>query len=149
MDKYEIPVQIRRADIDQNRHVRHSAYYDYGATVRLQFLTEHGLTTEKLEELKVGPVLFREEAVFRREINARDKVRINVEVLQATADFSRWSLRHRIIKGEDTLAAVLQVDGAWFDLMKRKLTVPDEFVQNVFRAFPVADEFQLISEKRR
>src|SRR5690349_9791753 len=131
MDKYEIPIQIRWSDIDQNRHVRHSAYYDYGAMVRLRFLNEQGLTMQKMEALRMGPVIFREEAVFRREIAPEDSVTIDTEVLAATADYSRWSLRHRLVKGETTLAAILQVDGAWLGLDTRKLVVPDEFVRNV------------------
>jgi acyl-CoA thioester hydrolase len=148
MAKYEVSVQIRWADVDQNRHVRHSAYYDYGATARMMFLNEHGLTTQKMEELKVGPVLFREEAVFRREIRLEDQIGIDIEVLKATADFSRWSLRHNITKVDGTLAAVLQVDGAWIDLTRRKLAGANDFIREVFKAIPLSAEFQWIPEKK-
>ncbi len=147
MSTYAVPVQIRWADIDQNRHLRHSAYYDYGAMVRMVFLNAHGLTTDKLEQLKIGPVLFREEALFKREIKLEDRITVDLELLKATADFSRWSIRHRFVKEGGTLAAVVQIDGAWIDLVKRKLTVPDEFVRGVFKAFPVAAEFAAIAGK--
>lgn len=148
MKKYTLPIQIRWADIDQNRHLRHSAYYDYGATARMTFLNSHGLTTEKMEELKIGPVLFREEALFKREIKLEDKVTIDIEILKGTADFSRWSIRHHIIKEDGTLAAIIQVDGAWIDLVKRKLALPNEFIRNIFKDFPVSPEFQLIPDKK-
>jgi acyl-CoA thioester hydrolase len=48
MANFSLPIQIRWADIDQNRHLRHSAYYDYGAMARMIFLSEHGITTQKL-----------------------------------------------------------------------------------------------------
>src|SRR3954471_20096804 len=62
MQTYSQTIQIRWADIDANRHLRHSVYYDYGAAMRMNVLSERGLTTKKLEELMMGPILFREEA---------------------------------------------------------------------------------------
>jgi len=142
MDTFSVPIQIRWSDIDQNRHLRHSAYYDYGATARTIFLNQHGLTSEKMEALKVGPVLFREEAVFKREIRLEDRITLDLEVLRATPDFSRWSLRHHFFKADGTVAAILQIDGAWMDLERRKLTVPPEFIQTIFRAIPQPPEFE-------
>src|SRR5688572_4228947 len=109
MEKSSLPIQIRWADIDQNRHLRHSAYYDYGATARIGLLTSLGLTTEKMEELKIGPVLFREEAIFKREIKLEDKIEVETTLLKANPDFSRWSIRHNFIKSDGTVAAIVQV----------------------------------------
>ena len=148
MNTYTVPIQIRWADIDQNRHLRHSAYYDFGATVRMAFLTEHGLSTHKMEELKIGPVLFREEALFKREIKLEDRITLDIDILRATPDFSRWSLRHQFVKADGTLAAVLTIDGAWMDLDKRKLTSPPAFIQDIFKAFPQPPEFQWLPEKK-
>src|SRR5688572_20137863 len=121
MDKITQTIQIRWADIDANRHLRHSVYYDYGASMRMNVLSERGLTTKKLEELALGPVLFREEAIFRREIVFEDKITLTVELVKVTEDFGRWSLRHHFLKGDGSLAAILNIDGAWIDLNKRKL----------------------------
>lgn len=137
-------VQIRWADIDANRHLRHSVYYDYGASMRINALSEEGLTMKKLEELMIGPVLFREEAVFRREIMFEDIITIDVEVLKARHDFSRWSLRHHFTKADGTVAAIITIDGAWIDLVKRKLAVPGEFIRHVFEKFPKAAEFEVL-----
>jgi acyl-CoA thioester hydrolase len=148
MDRYAVPIQIRWADIDQNRHLRHSAYYDFGATVRMAFLSEHGLTTEKMEELKIGPMLFREEAIFKREIRLEDRISVDVEILQSKADYSRWSLRHQFIKEDGTVAAIVQIDGAWIDLVRRKITAPGDFIVSVFKAFPLSPGFQWIPDRK-
>jgi len=144
MKKYSLPIQIRWADIDQNRHLRHSVYYDYGAMVRITFLSEMGLTAEKLEELKIIPIIFREEAIFKREINLEDKIEIDVELTKSSADFSRWAIRHTITKQNGTVAAILNLDGAWIDLEKRKLATAPEFIQKIFRDFPKSDDFQRV-----
>lgn len=137
-------VQIRWADIDANRHLRHSVYYDYGASMRMNALTSAGLSMKKLEELMLGPVLFREEAIFKREIMFEDVITIDVTVVKARADFARWSLRHHFTKADGTLAAIINIDGAWIDLAKRKLAAPDEFVTHVFEQLPKAPDFELI-----
>lgn len=144
MSNYMMPVQIRWADIDQNRHLRHSVYYDYGAMMRMNVLHSNGLTTQKLEELRIGPILFREEALFKREIKLEDNITVNVELLKSTGDYARWSLRHHFLKEDNSVAAILTVDGAWIDLDKRKMTVPSEFVRHVFEKFPQAPDFQWV-----
>ena len=149
MDKFSLPIQVRWSDIDQNRHLRHSAYYDYGATVRVACFSQHGLTNLKFEELRIGPILFREEALFKREIKFEDRVTVDIAVTKATADFSRWSVRHHFYKEDGTIAAIINLDGAWMDILARKLAVPDTFIQSVFDDFPKASDFEQIILKKK
>lgn len=149
MQPFSQPIQIRWADIDANRHLRHSVYYDYGATMRMIVLSQGGLTTKKLEEFKIGPILFREEAIFRREIILEDKISITVELVKTTQDYGRWSLRHQFLKDDGTLAAILNIDGAWIDLEKRKLAIPNEFIRNIFENFPKAADFQIVVPEKK
>lgn len=149
MQQYSIPIQIRWADIDANRHLRHSVYYDYAAAMRMNVLSSAGLTTKKLEELMIGPILFREEAIFKREILLEDQISLTVELVKTTPDYGRWSLRHHFLKGDQTLAAILNVDGAWIDLTKRKLAVPNEFIRDIFEHFPKSQDFQIVTPERK
>ena len=149
MQKFSQPIQIRWADVDANRHLRHSVYYDFGAMVRIMFLSAGGLTTSKLEELKIGPVLFREEAIFKREIRLEDHITVDAEIIKMTPDGSRWSIRHNFMKADGTLAAILTVEGAWIDMEKRKLAVPSDFVQNVFASFPKSSDFEWINREKK
>ena len=148
MQDFSLEIQVRWSDIDANRHLRHSVYYDFGALCRMELLTRIGLSTKKLEELAIGPILFREEANFRREIVFEDTIRISTEILKATEDYSRWSIRHEIKKSDDTLAATLQVDGAWIDMEKRKLAIPDAFVQSIFAQIPKSPQFEFMIKKQ-
>lgn len=142
MENFSLPIQIRWSDIDQNRHLRHSAYYDYGATVRITLFSQCGITNAKLEELHIGPVLLREEAIFKREIKFEDKIYMDVEITKSLPDYSRWSLRHHLYKEDQTVAAILTMDVAWMDILKRKLTVPDQFIKNIFADFPKSKDFE-------
>ena len=142
MDKYIKPLEIRWSDLDPNFHLRHSVYYDYGAYCRVSFLEENGLTNRLMQELHIGPILFREEAVFRREIRLGDVLKIDLEVLKSRKDFSRWTIRHQFIKEENTLAAVVTVEGAWINTLARKLATPPIEAVSVFEQMPKAAEFQ-------
>jgi acyl-CoA thioester hydrolase len=144
MSTFSMPIHIRWADIDANRHLRHSVYYDFAAAARMNLLSERGLTTSKLEELGLGPILFREEAIFRREILLEDKITITVELHKSTEDYSRWSLRHTFLKEDGSLATTLNIDGAWIDLRARKLAKPGEFIQQIFSEFPKSADFEWI-----
>lgn len=149
MQSFSLPIQVRWSDIDQNRHLRHSVYYDFGATARIACFSQHGLSNQKLEELHIGPILFREEAIFKREIKFEDRITIDMVVTKSTSDFSRWSIRHHLYKEDNTLAAILNMDGAWIDISKRKLAVPNDFIQKIFADFPKADDFQEIILTRK
>jgi acyl-CoA thioester hydrolase len=140
--EYKIPIQIRWADIDANNHLRHSVYYDYGALVRIQFMSEMGLTMKRLEEIRFGPVIFREEAQFKKEIHFHDKITINLKALNARKDFARWTLQHEILKEDGTLATIITLNGSWIDLDKRKLALPIPEIANVFDAMPKAENFE-------
>ena len=127
MDSFEIPVQVRWSDLDPNFHLRHSVYYDWGALCRVAFLEKSGLTWKRMYELKIGPILFREECVFRREIHLNDPVTIDMRLEKAKRDFSRFTIRHEIKKNLETVSAILTVDIAWINALSRKLAVlPDE-----------------------
>jgi acyl-CoA thioester hydrolase len=144
MTTYSLPLQIRWSDIDANKHLRHSVYYDYGAYCRISLFTEIGITLEKLNAMSVGPVILREEAIFRREIIFGDSISIATELTKSTADFGRWSFRHVITKQDGSLAATMNIDGAWIDTVKRKLAVPSVELHAAFGQIPRARDFEMI-----
>ncbi|HYK57177.1 MAG TPA: thioesterase family protein [Flavisolibacter sp.] len=144
MNDFSRSIQIRWSDLDPNFHLRHSVYYDWGAFCRVEFLNAYGLTAEVMQKLQFGPILFKEECVFRKEIKLGDEIKMNLQLIRARKDFSRWSIQHQIVKNGDTLCAVLTVDGAWMNIVQRKLTSPPEQVHDVFSKMPMAEGFEWI-----
>jgi acyl-CoA thioester hydrolase len=142
MNEFHRILQIRWSDLDPNFHLRHSVYYDWGAYCRVEFLSEHGLDAHLMQQLGIGPILFREECTFRREIRSGDEAMITLALWRGRRDFSRWSFRHDIFKNGDTLAATLIVDGAWMDVNQRKLCTPPEHVHHIFESMPKAEGFE-------
>ena len=142
MEKYILPVQLRWSDLDPNFHLRHSIYYDWGALSRIEFLKLHGLNANAMQQLQIGPILFREECIFKREIRDGDPITIDLTLLKARRDYSRWSIKHVIMKNPETISAILIVDGAWINTKERKLSVPPPQAEMVFSQMPVDAEFQ-------
>ncbi|HEX2609284.1 MAG TPA: acyl-CoA thioesterase [Flavisolibacter sp.] len=142
MTNFSRQIQLRWSDLDPNFHVRHSVYYDWGAFCRIEFLNEYGLNAMVMQQLHFGPILFREECVFRKEIRSGDVMTIDLKLTKSRKDYSRWSIRHEIKKEDGTLCAVLTVDGAWMNVALRKLASPPEQIHEVFSKMPVSEEFE-------
>jgi acyl-CoA thioester hydrolase len=149
MDVYEKTFTVRWADMDPNVHMRHSAYTDYAAQVRLDLLADHGFTMRRFAELSLGPILFREDTRFMKEIGMSETIRVTAELGGVSADGSRWRIIHSIYKTDGRLAATVSVDGAWLNLRLRKLTMPPtemvEAFQRVSRHETYAD---IVREKK-
>lgn len=147
MEGYEKKIEIRWSDLDPNYHVRHSVYYDYGAFSRISFLNEQGITPELMLQQGIGPILFREECVFKRELKFGDEIMVNLKLDKAREDMSRWTMIHELWKNKDVLAAIITVDGAWIDTRLRKLTRPPECFKTAFDHIVKTDSF-VYSERK-
>ncbi len=143
MNEYVKTFELRWADVDANLHVMHSRYYELGAHCRMSFLIEHGITIELLQQLKLGPILFREECIFRKEIHAGEMIYVNMMLSKCKRDGSRWSARHELKKADGTIAAIINADLAWMDLTERKLTKPS-IVAAVIDQLPKTFDFTYI-----
>ena len=135
-------IEIRWADLDPNFHLRHSVYYDYGAYCRIQYLSSYGITAQFMHQHGFGPILFREEAVFKKEIKLGDIITLDIKLLKATRNYARWTMQHQIFKNNEIVAAIITLDGAWMDTTQRKLSLPLPEVTHCFEMAPRADHFE-------
>lgn len=97
----------------------------------------------KLEELKMGPILFREETKFFREVGMEGTITMTVALSKARADGSRWSFFHEMYRPDGIKAATIEVDGAWLDVVKRKLAIAPQEIAGLFLAMPKTEDFIL------
>jgi acyl-CoA thioester hydrolase len=124
MTSFSKQLSFRWSDLDPNFHVRHSAYYDFGAQHRIEILESLGLTMKVLQINTFGPILFREECVFRKEIGLSDIIFMHTKISKMRPDASRWSIVHEFKNEDDKLCATITVDGAWMDTKLRKIANP-------------------------
>ena len=144
MNNYSKKIEVRWSDIDPNFHLRHSVYYDWGAYVRIALFTESGLTPAVMQKEHIGPILFREECIFKREVHFNDSIEVSVQLSKSTADAARWTMIHEVWKNGDILSAIITIDGAWINTAQRKLAIPPEMFRKAFETMPRAENFEWI-----
>lgn len=135
------PLQLRWSDMDPNFHLRHSVYYDFGATVRTEFLISNGVTPQLMLKEHFGPVLFREEAIFKKEIRFGDTIVMDVKTSYLSKDYSRFGMQHQMWR-EEELCAIINVEGAFIDTIKRKLTAPPQKAVDMVESMPKTEDFK-------
>ncbi len=129
--------------VDANMHLRHSAYADFAAQARLEILTASGFNADLMEQLHVGPILFREELIYMREVRPNDTIKITCVLTKCRRDGSRWSFKQEMFRSDGIQAALINVDGAWIDTVKRKLVgLPEEWASK-FLDIPKSNDFVL------
>lgn len=135
-------LNLRWSDLDPNFHLRHSSYYDLAAQARIDILDEYGISIQMMQSAHVGPVLFKEQCEFKREIHLHSRIHIDTKLLKMKSDASFWVIRHEFLSEENQLHALLQVEGSWIDTIKRKLARPvPEVIFTGLTAFPKTEDF--------
>lgn len=134
--------------MDPNNHLRHSVYNDYAAQTRVGMFSDFGLSILEISRKGYGPILFREEIIFLKEIHLMEIITVTCALTKMRNDGARWSFSHEIFKGgkDGVKAAQLNVDGAWLNLNSRKLgTIPE--VSEVMNRFPKTTDFEWIPDQ--
>jgi acyl-CoA thioester hydrolase len=144
MENVFLETKVLWSQIDANMHLRHSAYADFAAQARLDMLQYIGMTPDVLHQEKIGPILFREETFYQREVRPNDTIRVTCLLSKCREDGSRWSFVQEIIRSDDVVAARILVDGAWIDMVKRKLVAPPaEIAKKFLESVPRTTDFVL------
>lgn len=133
--------QVLWSQIDANRHLRHSAYADFCAQARSNQLNKIGLSLDEFAKYKIGPILFREELIYHREVKLDEFIKVRTELTRLNTTNGRFSFRHYIIKENSDIAAVVNVDGAWLDLAARKLVNLPEHWKEILINIPKSDDY--------
>lgn len=125
--------QVLWSMIDVNGHLRHSAYADLGAQARVNALQSVGLD-KVLYKQGIGPILFKEELTYLKEIRMNEMVYVTAEMVHSNEDLSRYSIRNEVFRADGTKCASILVEGAWLDIKIRKLTsLPAPFREQLLR----------------
>lgn len=148
MTPFTMSFPVRWADLDPARHLRHSAYNDYGTHVRFAYLDRHGFGTEAFERLDFLPVILREEVRFLREVLQGDTITLDMRLTAASPRLTRFRLAHDVTRGDGVLAATIEVDGGWMDLTHRKLIAPPAELAALMRRLQPEEGFEELPDIR-
>jgi len=141
---YTKPVEIRWSDLDPNFHLRHSVYYDFGAYCRVSFLIDNGITPEVMTQHFIGPILFKEECIFKREIKFGDNISINLKLKGISANGKKWIMTHDLLKNNETVCAIITIEGAWMNTQLRKIIAPPQIFMTALEGMPKTEDFRML-----
>lgn len=142
MDKFSVEMTATWDDIDMNGHARNTAYSEYAIHGRIAFFADRGLTPDVFRDLGLGPVLLREELLYKRELFLLEKVLVTCEMTRASRDFRKFSFRQEILKSTGKVAAQVTVDWVWIDLGSRKIVAPPPLLQKKCEEFQQSADFE-------
>ena len=135
MQHFAAPVMW--AQIDGNMHMRHSAYADFATHARMFELAKLGITTDDFQLHKLGPILFREETIYLREVKVGDTITVKVALTKCLPDASRFTIRHELFRADGVRCAEVIIDGAFLGTETRKLIIPPDAFAEKFKQLPV------------
>jgi acyl-CoA thioester hydrolase len=141
---FEEQFSVRWSDLDANRHVRNTIFSELATHSRFRFLESRGFPQAKFEALRFGPVMFREEIRYRRELTFGETVTVDVQCAGLSEDGSYWRVQQQVRRPDGKQAAVLVIDGAWIHLDTRKVIVPPDEVAEVLNTLSRTGDFELL-----
>ena len=145
---FKVTFHTKWSDFDPNRHMRHTAYNDYAAEVRVRYFRDQNFSIEEFTKYNLGPILFTEETSFRKEIHLGENISVDFKLSGLSKNGERWKITHQVFNEAGQLSAIIKVYGAWIDLTKRKLTTPPATAQHLFDTAEKSEDFEEIALKK-
>lgn len=133
--------QVLWSDLDANNHLRNTGYLDYASQTRMRFLADHGSTPEAFARQRIGPVVFEDKVLYRKELRLLEPFRVSIEAGGRNANGAKFILVNRIYNQRDELCAEVRSHGAWFNLAERKITEPPAELLAAMEAMPKTDDY--------
>lgn len=141
---FEERFAVRWSDLDANRHVRNTVFSELATHTRIRMLEANGFSQSDFESSLFGPVMFREEIRYRRELVFGEDVVVNVLFAGLSDDGSQWRVHQEVKRADGKQAAMLTIDGAWIHLQSRKLIAPPAGLLDVLRTLPRVADFEVL-----
>lgn len=130
-------------DVDQNAHMRNSAYLDKAADVRMQFFAEHGFPISEFIRLRIGPVALKDEVEYFREVGLLEEVKITFTLAGLSRNGRRYRIQNEFIRADGVVAARVTTSGGWIDLDARRLAHPPEALRKALEALVKTEDFHV------
>ena len=93
---FQVTFPTKWSDFDPNRHMRHTAYNEYAAEVRVRYFAKHNFSMAAFTKYNLGPILFTEETSFRKEVHAGENITVNIKLQGVSENNERWKIVHEV-----------------------------------------------------
>lgn len=120
--KFEIDYMIRETHLDVFGHVNNANYLKIYEESRWDVITAHGYGLKDIYEKQVGPIILSLKMDYRKELKARDEIKVTVQILNYKGKIG--TLKQEMIKQNGDIASSAEYVMGLFDLKQRKLIAP-------------------------
>lgn len=135
----------RWSDIDQNGHMRTATFLNAAEDSRMQYFAAHGFTMDRFTELRLGPVIQRDELEYRAEVRLLETFTVELCMAGLADDGARFRMRNSIVRRDGRVAMTATSTGGWLDLERRRLTAPPAELVDLLRSLERTDDFVTLS----
>lgn len=136
--------QVGWGDLDGNGHMANRAFLDRAADTRVFLFAENGFPASRFASERIGPVILRDELVYRKELRLMDEYSVDLEFFGISFDGTRFDVGNTFRTASDEIAAIVRSQGLWFDLETRRPRIPPPELNAVQRRLPHGDGFKEI-----
>ena len=138
---FATPFRPQWSHMDQNGHMRTTAYLAAAEDSRMQFFAREGFPMSTFAELGFGPVIQRDELTYRAELRLLDEAVLSLELAGLSPDGTRFALRNTYARADGRVAATVTSFGGWLDLAARRLAAPPTALHRVLSRLARAEDY--------
>ncbi|MCC6622189.1 MAG: thioesterase family protein [Deltaproteobacteria bacterium] len=131
----------RWGDMDNNGHMRNTAFLDVAGDVRMMFFALHGFAMSEFARLGIGPVIQHDELDYARELRLLESYDVDLTLAGLSEDGARFRMRNTFSKADGKHVATVTSSGGWLDLTARRLLPPPPPLAHAMAAIPRAHDF--------
>jgi acyl-CoA thioester hydrolase len=143
MDRFTHRLRVRWNDCDPNGHMANTAYSVFATETRLAFFAASGLPVERILEVGFGPVVFREELDYLREVRLGEEIEVDLQLAAMSPEGAKWRIAHALRREGEPVARVV-LAGGWMDLRARRIRSPPPELLGALTAAPRAEPFEAL-----
>lgn len=129
---FTINFRVLWNQIDVNGHLSNAHYQSFFDEARMEMLEQAGLDVQAMLKKNVGPVIYRSELDYLKEVNYPEEIRIETWVEDSRK--SRFVIRQDMFRKSDgELACSAKLLGVFMDFnIRRPWSVPQEIAEKLY-----------------
>jgi acyl-CoA thioester hydrolase len=139
--------RVNWSNLDGNAHMGNTSYLGRANDTRFLFFAEHGFTMARFAAERFGPIVARDELVYRKELRLLEEFTVDFELVGISADGVRWRVRNTFRDKANDVAATVTSEGVWFDLERRRPRAPPPELDGLMRSLRRGEDFTEILPK--
>ena len=146
-DHFEQKYRVGWSGLDANHHMGNISYLDRAHDTRMFFFAQEGFTMARFAAERFGPVVVRDELVYKKELRLLDEFRVDFELAGISQDGVRFRVRNTFRNAAGEVAAAVTSEGVWFDLERRRPRAPPPELDELMRALRHTNDFEEMQGK--